>query len=149
MLSWDEHETSFITLGPGPALRPELAHVILLLRLPKIFEQQRVRRVWALAHYVLAQWDLSATLGLWSAYHHQLSKIRPLDVHVIGWLSLHASSGLEVIKPFVCSIALSTKFILLINVKMPTIIGILTFISMINTTSEILEARNFFYLSRF
>ena len=38
---------------------------------------------------------------------------------------------------------LSTKFILLINVKMPTIVGILTFISMINT-SERLKARNFF-----
>ena len=34
------------------------------------------------------------------------------------------------------------KFILLINVKMPTIVGILTFISMINTTSERLNARN-------
>ena len=30
------------------------------------------------------------------------------------------------------------------NVKMPTIVGILTFISMINTTSERLQARNFF-----
>ena len=30
---------------------------------------------------------------------------------------------------------------LLINVKMPTIVGILTFISMINTTSESLKAR--------
>ena len=30
------------------------------------------------------------------------------------------------------------------NVKMPTIVGILTFISMINTTSKILKARNFF-----
>ena len=39
---------------------------------------------------------------------------------------------------------LSTKFILLINVKMPTIVGILTFISMINTTSERHKARNFF-----
>ena len=37
-----------------------------------------------------------------------------------------------------------TKFILLINVKMPTIVGILTFICMINTTSERLKARNFF-----
>ena len=37
----------------------------------------------------------------------------------------------------------STKFILLINVKMPTIVGILTFISMINITSERLKARNF------
>ena len=32
----------------------------------------------------------------------------------------------------------------MINVKMPTIVGILTFISMINTTSERLKARNFF-----
>ena len=37
---------------------------------------------------------------------------------------------------FPFSTQLSTKFILLINVKMPTIVGILTFISMINTTSE-------------
>ena len=37
---------------------------------------------------------------------------------------------------------LSTKLILLINVKMPTIVGILTFMSRINTTSESFEARN-------
>ena len=52
--------------------------------------------------------------------------------------------GPEVIKLFSCSTQLSTKFILVINVKMPTIVGILTFISMINTTSERLEATNFF-----
>ena len=46
----------------------------------------------------------------------------------------------EVIKLFLCSIQLNTKFILLINVKMQTIGGILTFISMINTTSERLKA---------
>ena len=51
---------------------------------------------------------------------------------------------LEVIKPFPCSTQLNMKFILLINVKMPTIVGILIFISMINTTSERLKARNFF-----
>ena len=33
---------------------------------------------------------------------------------------------------------------LLINVKMPSFVGILTVISMINTTSERLKARNFF-----
>ena len=33
---------------------------------------------------------------------------------------------------------------MLINVKMPTIVGILTFISMINTRSERLKARNFY-----
>ena len=48
----------------------------------------------------------------------------------------------EEIKLFPCSTQLSTKFILLINVKMP-IVGILTFISMINTTSERLKARHF------
>ena len=52
--------------------------------------------------------------------------------------------GPEVIKLFSYSTQLSTKFILLINVKMPTIVGILTFIGMINTTSEKLKARNFF-----
>ena len=51
--------------------------------------------------------------------------------------------GPEVIILFPCSTQLSTKFILLINVKMPTIVGILAFISMINTESKILIARNF------
>ena len=55
------------------------------------------------------------------------------------------SSGLEVINYFLCSTQLSTKFILLINVKMPTIVGILKFMSRINTTSERLKARNFFF----
>ena len=49
------------------------------------------------------------------------------------------SPGPEVIKLFSCSTQLSTKFILLINVKMPTIVGILTFISMINTHLRDLE----------
>ena len=53
-------------------------------------------------------------------------------------------SGSEVIKLFSCSTQLNIKFILLINVKMPTIVGILTFVSMINTTSERLKTRNFF-----
>ena len=50
----------------------------------------------------------------------------------------------DVMKKFPCSTQLSTNFILLINVKMPTIVGILTFISMINTTYERLKATNFF-----
>ena len=44
------------------------------------------------------------------------------------------------------------KFIMLINVKMPTIIGILTFISMINiknSTSECLKARIVFIFQHF
>ena len=53
-------------------------------------------------------------------------------------------SDLEVTKLIPCSTQLNTKFILLINVNMPTIVvGILTFISMIKTTSERLKARNF------
>ena len=51
--------------------------------------------------------------------------------------------GPVVKKLFPCSTQLSTKFILLINVKMPTTVGNLTFISMINTTSERFNARKF------
>ena len=40
--------------------------------------------------------------------------------------------GLETIKLFSCSAQLRLKFILLINVKMPPIVGILTFIYRIN-----------------
>ena len=52
--------------------------------------------------------------------------------------------GPEVIKLFSYSIQLSTNLILLINVKMPTIVGILTLISKINTTSERHKASDFF-----
>ena len=41
-------------------------------------------------------------------------------------------SGPEVIKLFSCSTQLSMKYIMLINVKMPSIVGILTFMSRIN-----------------
>ena len=41
------------------------------------------------------------------------------------------------------------KLILLINVKMPTIAGILTFISRINTTSESLKAKTIFTFQHF
>ena len=51
--------------------------------------------------------------------------------------------GPKVIKLFSRSTQLSTKFILLINIKMPIIVGILTFISMINTTPVRTKARNF------
>ena len=52
-------------------------------------------------------------------------------------------------KIFLILTQLSTKFIMLINVKMPTILGILTFISMINKTSESLKARKVFIFQHF
>ena len=51
--------------------------------------------------------------------------------------------GPEVIKHFSFSTQLSTKFILLINVKMLTIVGILTPISRINTPNKSLTAKKF------
>ena len=57
--------------------------------------------------------------------------------------------GREVIKHFLCSTQLSMKFIMLINVKMPTIVGILTFTSKINTTTESLNARKVFTFQHF
>ena len=63
-------------------------------------------------------------------------------------VSVYDMSGPEVIKLFSYSTQLSTKFIQLKNVKMPTIVivGILTFISMIITTFERLKARNLLFL---
>ena len=43
-----------------------------------------------------------------------------------------ASKHAQVIKLFSCSAELRLKFILVINVKMPTVVGILTFMSRIN-----------------
>ena len=47
--------------------------------------------------------------------------------------------GPEVIKLFSCSTQLSMKFFLLINVKMPTIVGILTFMSRKNSILHLSE----------
>ena len=56
----------------------------------------------------------------------------------IGWMCPRwgrgtEGTGPEVIKPFLCSTQLSMKFFLLINVKMPTIVGILTFMNRKNS----------------
>ena len=59
---------------------------------------------------------------------------------VLHYAAMKNWSGPEVKKHFSCWTQLSMKFILLINVKMPTIVGILTFISMIKSTSESLKA---------
>ena len=52
--------------------------------------------------------------------------------------------GAEVIKLFFMLNSAEHKFLTAHNVKMPRIVGILTFITMINTTSERLKAINFF-----
>ena len=59
------------------------------------------------------------------------------------------SSGADVIILFSCSTQLSMEFITLTNAKMSTIVDILTFISMINTTFERLKARNIFICQYF
>ena len=59
------------------------------------------------------------------------------------------TTGPEVIKLFLSSTQLNMKFIILINVKMPTNVGILIFMSMINTISEHLKARKVFSFKHF
>ena len=61
--------------------------------------------------------------------------------------SFTRKTGPKVIKLLPYSTQRSMNFIQLINVKMPTIVGILTFISRINTTSERLKARNSSFVS--
>ena len=62
---------------------------------------------------------------------------------------LQIQPGPQVIKLFSYSTQLSRNFIWLINDKMPTIVGILTFISKITTTSERLKAKKLLYFSVF
>ena len=62
-----------------------------------------------------------------------IKKHAGLDIH---FLENCIYPGPEVLKLFAYKSQLSIKFILLVNVKMPTIVGILTFISRINTRSE-------------
>ena len=54
----------------------------------------------------------------------------------------HMKPGPEVIKLFPCSTQLSMKFFLLINVKMPTIVGISTFMSRKNSILGLFEPKN-------
>ena len=49
-------------------------------------------------------------------------------------------------KLFSCSIQLSVEFILLINVKMPTFVGILSFISMVNKPLRDLKQETFSFV---
>ena len=57
--------------------------------------------------------------------------------HEKGFIT--SGPGPEVIKLFSCSTQLSRKFFLLINVKMPTIVGILTFMSRKNSLLHLSE----------
>ena len=107
-----------------------------------VCEQQRVRPACA-----SAQFDHRSLEN--AIYKFAINKISIIQLVFIAkqadfmftW-SQTPNTGPEVIKLFPCSTRLRTKFILLINVKMPTIVGILTFISMINTTYERLRASN-------
>ena len=56
-------------------------------------------------------------------------------------LSEDKKSVPEVIKNFSCSTQLSMEFFLLINVKMPTIVGILTFMNMKNSIISLSEPK--------
>ena len=73
--------------------------------------------------------------------------LKLMNKKIVTILTSKLLPGPVVIIFFSCLTQLSTKFILLIYVKMPTIVGILTFISMINITSERLKAKNFSFVS--
>ena len=66
-------------------------------------------------------------------------------VSELGLHFLHNSPkmvlGPKVIKHFSCSAQLSMKFFLFINVKMPTIVGILTFMSRKNSVIGLSEPK--------
>ena len=73
--------------------------------------------------------------------HHVRGYVVPYTNMWLHLSQIHIP-GAEVIKHFSCSTQLSMKFIILINVRMSSIVSILTLISQINTSSESFKARN-------
>ena len=80
-----------------------------------------------------------------SAPHLKLKGSLQVFVFVVGLSGelFYTRTGTEVIKLFSCSTQLSMIFFLLINVKMPTIVGILTFISGKNSILSLYEPKNY------
>ena len=98
--------------------------------------------------------DLALCLALISSNYLCLEHIsfivpnvfEPLKLYCIGrdtsehTMQTQMRPGTEIIKLFSCSTQLSMKFFLLINVKMPTIVGILTFMSRKNNIVGLSES---------
>ena len=67
----------------------------------------------------------------------------PLGIIAMNFCELASDKpGPEVIKSFPCSVQLSMTFFLLINVKMPIIVGVLTFMSRKNSILGLSEPEN-------
>ena len=125
--------------------------------------------------YFSRQMEFSRTLQDSPVYSSTFSSLcEPCNIVTSVYGPLHRRTclqglrpGPDVIKLFLCSTQQSIKFLMLINVKMPTIVdiltfiimlinvkvptivGILTFMSMINTTSESLKARKVYIFQHF
>ena len=74
---------------------------------------------------------------LFFSFTERSISISPVAIYFT--IDRHFCTGSEVIKLFSCSTELSMKFFLLINVKMPTIVGILTFMSRKNSILSLSE----------
>ena len=72
-----------------------------------------------------------------------------LEISVLISVLFAVQSGPEIIKLVSCSAQLSINFFLLINVKMPTIVGILTLMSRKNSFLGLSETKNAEFLDSF
>ena len=84
-------------------------------------------------------------LGNLIGYKLQRVSIHACQYHVRNKTEIPHLEAINIL----CSTQLSMKFILLMNVKMSTIVDILSFISRINTPYEILKARNSYLFQHF
>ena len=89
----------------------------------------------------ISVWQLSYDSGILRQYVLIRSHTRPAD-----WSKRPSP---EVIKLFSCSTQLSMQFFLLINVKMPTNVGISTFISGKNSILDLPEPKKAEFLDIF
>ena len=97
-----------------------------------------------LQHFKLAWFSVSGLSFLLTLTSDAKTLLVYLGLSVRDHLN---TPGPEVIKLFSCSTQLSMKFFLLINVKMPTIVGILTFMSRTNSILDLSEPKNLNFLT--
>ena len=87
---------------------------------------------------ILEELKLLPRTNIFELKSHQISNFTKLR------MCSARNPGFEAINFFSCSTQLSIKSFLLINVKMPTIVGILTFISRKNSILSLSKAENSF-----
>ena len=103
-------------------------------------------------HCMMINCNITALISLLDLVHPVYSNSKSQSVRItnsIVYLGACILTEIRLSYKTLFYAQLIIKFVMLINVKMPTIVCILTIITMINTTSKSVKARKNFYFTAF